>query len=138
MNSFLYIEHDASGRIYASGSSHVESLSLVVPCVAGNQIKEVTASYAPNSVYWDGAKVVPKPTAPSRNHDFDYRTKQWVANPDKAWAAVRAERNKRLAASDWTQLGDVNDAAWLTYRQALRDITTQSNPFAITWPVAPA
>jgi len=55
------------------------------------------------------------------------------------WAAVRNERNQSLIASDWTQLSDapVEAEAWATYRQALRDITTQSDPFNINWPVAP-
>jgi hypothetical protein len=54
------------------------------------------------------------------------------------WAVIRAERNKLLAACDWTQLPDapVNAASWATYRQALRDITTQANPFNIVWPEA--
>jgi hypothetical protein len=56
------------------------------------------------------------------------------------WTVIRAERNKLLAASDWTQLPDVSadTAAWATYRQALRDITTQANPFAIVWPESPS
>jgi len=55
------------------------------------------------------------------------------------WTVIRAERNKLLAASDWTQLPDASadTAAWATYRQALRDITTQANPFAIVWPESP-
>jgi len=55
------------------------------------------------------------------------------------WTVIRAERNKLLAESDWTQLPDapVDAAAWATYRQALRDITTQANPFAIIWPESP-
>jgi hypothetical protein len=66
-------------------------------------------------------------------------------NPDAAavkvgaqWAAIRAERNRLLVASDWTQLPDapVDAAAWATHRQALRDITTQDNPFSIVWPEA--
>ena len=46
-----------------------------------------------------------------------------------AEAAVRYKRNKLLAASDWTQIPDatVDQAAWATYRQALRDITTHAN-----------
>ena len=54
------------------------------------------------------------------------------------WIVIRAERNKLLAASDWTQLPDASAdaAAWATYRQALRDITTQDNPFSIVWPEA--
>jgi hypothetical protein len=56
------------------------------------------------------------------------------------WAVVRAERNKLLVASDWTQLPDapVDAAAWATYRQALRDVTTQTDPFAIVWPESPS
>jgi hypothetical protein len=52
------------------------------------------------------------------------------------WGVVRAERNKLLAACDWTQLPDASAdaAAWATYRQALRDITSQANPFNIVWP----
>jgi len=37
---------------------------------------------------------------------------------------VRQRRNELLAASDWTQLGDVNSidaVAWRAYRQQLRD-----------------
>ena len=55
-------------------------------------------------------------------------------------AEARAQRNTLLAASDWTQVADapVDQAAWATYRQALRDITSQEGfPEAITWPVAP-
>lgn len=55
-------------------------------------------------------------------------------------AAVRADRTKRLADSDWTQLSDapVTGTAWATYRQALRDITDQAGfPWTITWPDAP-
>jgi len=54
---------------------------------------------------------------------------------------VRAERNARLAASDWTQLADapINSVAWANYRQALRDVPAQTGfPWQITWPVPPA
>jgi hypothetical protein len=56
------------------------------------------------------------------------------------WTVIRAERNKLLADCDWTQLPDVlaDAAAWAVYRQALRDITTQVNPFAIVWPESPS
>lgn len=54
--------------------------------------------------------------------------------------AVRADRNTRLAACDWTQLPDapVDAAAWAAYRQDLRDVTAQAGfPWAITWPSEP-
>jgi hypothetical protein len=54
--------------------------------------------------------------------------------------SVRDERTKKLAETDWTQLTDapVNGAAWATYRQALRDVTTQESfPWGIVWPTQP-
>ena len=58
------------------------------------------------------------------------------ADADAQWAVIRAERNAKLADCDWTQLPDapVDAAIWATYRQELRDITTQADPFNITWP----
>lgn len=63
-----------------------------------------------------------------------------AAATDIQWERVRSDRNIRLAACDWTQLPDASAdaAAWATYRQALRDITTQADPFAIVWPVKPS
>ena len=54
---------------------------------------------------------------------------------------VRAERNRKLAETDWTQSRDVtlsNDSAWATYRQALRDITDSATSLDdVTWPTKP-
>ena len=70
-------------------------------------------------------------------------TQQWEAQPlpvDQAAANVRAERNERLAACDWTQLSDAptESAAWTSYRQKLRDVTTQPGfPWQVAWPEQP-
>jgi hypothetical protein len=56
------------------------------------------------------------------------------------WTEVRNLRDTYLQESDWTQLPDVSNVdktAWATYRQQLRDITTQADPFNITWPSTP-
>ena len=56
------------------------------------------------------------------------------------WTEVRSLRDMYLQESDWTQLPDVSNVdktAWATYRQQLRDITTQADPFNITWPSTP-
>lgn len=55
---------------------------------------------------------------------------------DSQWALIRNQRNQLLAQSDWTQLADtpVNKDKWALYRQELRDITTQADPFNIEWP----
>ena len=53
---------------------------------------------------------------------------------------VRATRDAKLAECDWTQVADapVDKAVWATYRQALRDITTQEGfPWTVTYPDKP-
>jgi hypothetical protein len=52
------------------------------------------------------------------------------------WNSVRSGRNQMLKDSDWTQVADapVDKTAWATYRQELRDITKQADPFNIVWP----
>lgn len=50
---------------------------------------------------------------------------------------VRAERDKLLAASDYMALADRITDAWKTYRQALRDVPTQSGFPNVTWPTEP-
>lgn len=60
---------------------------------------------------------------------------------DQLWADVRAERDRRLSASDWTQVSDapVDQVAWATYRQALRDLPeTTTDPGNVLWPVPPS
>jgi len=53
---------------------------------------------------------------------------------------LRLWRNAQLKASDWTQVDDapVDKAAWAAYRQALRDLPSQStDPKNLVFPVAP-
>lgn len=52
---------------------------------------------------------------------------------------VRAERDSKLAATDWMALSDVTmSPEWAAYRQALRDVPDQVGfPENVTWPVKP-
>ena len=64
------------------------------------------------------------------------------ANTESQWSKIRSQRDTLLAACDWTQLPDVpldteQKQAWVVYRQALRDVTSQADPYNIEWPVAP-
>jgi hypothetical protein len=55
-------------------------------------------------------------------------------------ARMRHWRDTELARTDWTQVADapVNQAAWATYRQALRDLpASNSDPRKIQLPTAP-
>ena len=59
------------------------------------------------------------------------------------WSEVRSGRDSLLSESDWTQFNDspISGSAltdWQTYRQSLRDITNQSDPYDITWPNIPS
>ena len=65
---------------------------------------------------------------------------------------LRIERDKRLAACDWvcakaTDTGVAVTTAWKTYRQGLRDMTTQTPKLdsrfeldltSVTWPTEPS
>jgi len=59
------------------------------------------------------------------------------ARIDTQWQVIRTQRNQMLKDSDWTQVADapVDKAVWAIYRQALRDIPTQADPFQINWPI---
>tara|TARA_B100000902_G_scaffold387085_1_gene430637 strand:+ start:99 stop:455 length:357 start_codon:yes stop_codon:yes gene_type:complete len=61
---------------------------------------------------------------------------------------LREERNKRLSECDWIASSDLTMSdEWKTYRQALRDMTTQTPSLdynyeldltSITWPTKPS
>lgn len=56
-------------------------------------------------------------------------------------ARMRYWRDGELARTDWTQVADapVNQAAWATYRQSLRDLpTSNTDPRLIELPSAPS
>jgi hypothetical protein len=70
--------------------------------------------------------------------DMDDEAK--AAKDEEQAKSVRASRTEKLKDSDWTQVADspVDQAAWATYRQALRDITAQEGfPWDIEWPEQP-
>lgn len=95
-----------------------------------------------SSQYWDGSGFVDKGRKPSEFHVFDYTKKIWFdpRTPETEWSLVRTERDTLLMKSDWTQLPDVPISTkdkWSDYRQKLRDITDQLDPFNIDWPTPP-
>jgi hypothetical protein len=61
---------------------------------------------------------------------------------DSQWSQVRSIRNQYLSECDWTQLPDSplteeKKGEWVVYRQELRDVTLEEDPFNIIWPVKP-
>ena len=64
------------------------------------------------------------------------------AKLEEKWVEVRIMRDALLAQSDWTQFQDTPLSGtqlteWQTYRQSLRDVTSQPNPFNLSWPAKP-
>jgi hypothetical protein len=62
-------------------------------------------------------------------------------SPSAAWRteALRLERNRRLAETDWWGISDnTMTQAQIDYRQALRDITDNATSLEdVTWPTKP-
>lgn len=65
-----------------------------------------------------------------------------VSKAEHEAEVIRAERDRLLVESDWTQLQDAgldqsNVVDWQLYRQALRDVPQQAGfPGEVTWPVS--
>ena len=58
------------------------------------------------------------------------------------WNVVKYQRDTLLSETDWhvtkaVETGQPINQDWANYRQQLRDITTQSDPFNIVWPTPP-
>ena len=59
--------------------------------------------------------------------------------------ALREERNRKLAQTDWRASSDLTLGKWATYRQALRDLPSKATPTLdedgnlqnVTWPDEP-
>lgn len=61
--------------------------------------------------------------------------------PPLTWDQIRSQRNYLLSQTDWIFAPDVtlkNKEAWLTYRQALRDVPQSfTTPEEVVWPIKP-
>lgn len=81
-----------------------------------------------------------------RTWAWDETTKRWRSTPTIAAiaAGVRAERDRRMAASDWVTLRAVRtstpvSADWAAYLQALADVPEQAGfPHTVEWPTIPS
>jgi len=71
----------------------------------------------------------------------DAEEKAWADAADtRAAVAVRAERDAKLASTDWMASSDLTISdAWKSYRAALRSVPQQSGfPNSISWPSVPS
>ena len=66
-------------------------------------------------------------------------TDEQTALINQQWANIRFERDRKLQDTDWRASSDLTlSDDWKTYRQALRDVPTQSDPYNIAWPTEPS
>jgi hypothetical protein len=69
----------------------------------------------------------------------DITAEEVAIRNDAQAATVRAERNAKLAETDWRFRSDMTPTQqWINYCQALRDVTAQPGfPWSVTWPTQP-
>ena len=89
-------------------------------------------------------------TSDQQNELTAFRKTLEDEKPTIAWARLRRDRDRKLAATDWRAMPDLTlSDAWKTYRQALRDLpasyddTTVQKIFRgvsgdIDWPTEPS
>lgn len=102
----------------------------------------VTTQAGPNQVY-NGSNFVIDTNEVVEYQQVRDKTAQEISEEiESTWRAIRDRRNQLLSECDWTQLSDSpltnqKQTEWQIYRQELRDITNQPDPFSITWPTSP-
>jgi len=70
----------------------------------------------------------------------DMNEEELAAHMASKASQIRSQRNQLLTASDWTQVLDapIDRTAWASYRQSLRDITSEDGcPASVQWPNDP-
>lgn len=99
------------------------------------------------SAGFTGPYVKPNFNEAIETQSWNSGTKEWdtsAISDDVFWVKLRNERNYKLLTSDWSQLSDTSltdsqKTTWATYRQALRDLPSNTaDPKSITWPSQPA
>lgn len=135
-----------TGRSYIGQAERVEAKT---PHGCGAIQAELVSDWQSQRVDPDTGTVVDwQPPAPEASEwetwAWDAAARRWTSTPTTAarWRAVRAERDRRLAQTDWIALrglerGEPIPKAWRDYRQALRDVPSQPDPSAIAWPQPP-
>lgn len=92
--------------------------------------------YVLGPIFTDRPATDTEPAQTAAEQEAAYKT---AKDADQA-KRTREDRNQKLAECDWTQLADstADKAAWGTYRQALRDVPSQTGfPWEVQWPTQP-
>lgn len=147
MSFHLYIKikdpitGEIEGSFLTNNPSTVVLDSTVIELNYDSNISKVSPNISKEYIYLNN-ELFKLPIQQFSYQKLNYTTRQWEDSrtEEAEWNTVRSTRDTLLKESDWTQMPDVqlpNKEAWAIYRQALRDITNQLDPFNITWPTAP-
>lgn len=129
-----------------SGMVYVEYADLPIPVTLFLPIDEhgnVPVGEDLDTYILDSKPQPMPPSSPIHNAADILQIVQPWPPASATWDQIRSQRNSLLADCDWTQLPDVNlstqqKSAWASYRQDLRDITTQFDlPGNVVWPTSP-
>jgi hypothetical protein len=127
------IIYDNDGNILFTATRTADKIDeFAAVCVAENKANYIIVDDDSWSIDIDKVKVVDKTVVPLVEDQLT----------SKQWNLVRAKRDQLLSGTDWMIIKSIEsgvelDETWSDYRQQLRDITDQENPFSITWPTKP-
>ena len=104
------------------------------------------AQWTHNGSYYSGLECLD--SSQTKPTETEINSKISSLDSAEAMRLLRIERDTRIAKTDWRASSDLTLAdAWKTYRQALRDITTQTPKLgsdyeldltSVTWPTEPS
>ena len=88
------------------------------------------------------AKVVQSDTE-ACGYSFEIDQSMIEQNIKEQWIYLRQQRDIKLKESDWrvvvTDYPSENKDAWIAYRQALRDLPSNTtDPYTVSWPTPPS
>ena len=136
-----------NNRIVTAEGAVIHSLNPSATIAKLMEAASTPAEYSADGIE-TSAKSYPAASTIYEEVDIDevvLRDHKWLtaAYDTEEWAALRAKRDKLLAASDWVvvkaqESGEDVPAAWVTYRAALRNLpAATSDPANPSWPSMP-
>jgi|TARA_R110000782_G_scaffold169729_1_gene261594 hypothetical protein len=148
---YLKLENGNIKYPYTTTQLKSENPNTSFPAVLTNAVLETFDVYFVESTEYidDYTKNIEEGTPILSNSSYiqvwnitDATQDEILAKIEDNWVDVRIMRDTLLSQSDWTQfqdspLNNTISTEWQSYRQSLRDVTSQSNPFNLKWPSKP-
>ena len=137
-----------NNRIVTAEGAVIQSLSPSGTIADLMEAAATPAEYDKDTGQETKAKSYPAASTVYEEVDIDsvsLRAHKWLKSryDSDEWVALRAKRDRLLAACDWVvvkaqEAGEDVPAAWANYRTLLRDLPkATSDPASPTWPTAP-